>query len=205
MSRFNIDFVILIKRNLYVDYIRNLRKKMEINKKVKMEQLYSLYESAVYAIAYSILNNVEQAEDVTQDTFLKIYSYLDDIEEVGSKRTKEFITKRVKNTAIDIDRINQKISTYSENIEDTMSEDTDPANIVERQLVTLYKLDALDSAMSDISDYLRKIITMRYGYELKMTEIADILGKDSATIRKQMERARKYLAEKLENVTEDIR
>ena len=59
--------------------------------------------------------------------------------------------------------------------------------------------------MSDISDYLRKIITMRYGYELKMTEIADILGKDSATIRKQMERARKYLAEKLENVTEDIR
>ena len=48
---------------------------MEINKKAKMEQLYSLYESAVYAIAYSILNNVEQAEDVTQDTFLKIYSY----------------------------------------------------------------------------------------------------------------------------------
>mgnify|MGYP000794350801 FL=1 len=84
-------------------------------------------------------------------------------------------------------------------------QDTDPANIVERQLVTLYKLDALDSAMSDISDYLRKIIIMRYGYELKMTEIADILGKDSATIRKQMERARKYLAEKLENVTEDIR
>lgn len=205
MSRFNIDFVILIKRNLYVDYIRNLRKKMEINKKAKMEQLYSLYESAVYAIAYSILNNVEQAEDVTQDTFLKIYSYLDDIEEVGSKRTKVFITKIVKNTAIDIYRKNQKISTYSENIEDTMSEDTDPANIVERQLVTLYKLDALDSAMSDISDYLRKIIIMRYGYELKMTEIADILGKDSATIRKQMERARKYLAEKLENVTEDIR
>ena len=205
MSRFNIDFVILIKRNLYVDYIRNLRKKMEINKKAKMEQLYSLYESAVYAIAYSILNNVEQAEDVTQDTFLKIYSYLDDIVEVGSKRTKAFITKIVKNTAIDIYRKNQKISTYSENIEDTMSEDTDPANIVERQLVTLYKLDALDSAMSDISDYLRKIITMRYGYELKMTEIADILGKDSATIRKQMERARKYLAEKLENVTEDIR
>lgn len=205
MSRFNIDFVILIKRNLYVDYIRNLRKKMEINKKAKMEQLYSLYESAVYAIAYSILNNVEQAEDVTQDTFLKIYSYLDDIKEVGSKRTKAFITKIVKNTAIDIYRKNQKISTYSENIEDTMSEDTDPANIVERQLVTLYKLDALDSAMSDISDYLRKIITMRYGYELKMTEIADILGKDSATIRKQMERARKYLAEKLENVTEDIR
>ena len=197
MSRFIINFVILIKRNL--------RKKMEINKKAKMEQLYSLYESAVYAIAYSILNNVEQAEDVTQDTFLKIYSYLDDIEKVGSRRTKAFITKIVKNTAIDIYRKNQKISTYSESVEDTMSEDTDPANIVERQLVTLYKLDALDSAMSDISDYLRKIITMRYGYELKMTEIADILGKDSATIRKQMERARKYLAEKLENVTEDIR
>ena len=47
MSRFNIDFVILIKRNLYVDYIRNLRKKMEINKKVKMEQLYSLYEPSM--------------------------------------------------------------------------------------------------------------------------------------------------------------
>ena len=58
-----------------------------------MEQLYSLYESAVYAIAYSILNNVEQAEDVTQDTFLKIYSYLDDIEEVGSKRNESIYNK----------------------------------------------------------------------------------------------------------------
>mgnify|MGYP000736082319 CR=1 FL=1 len=48
---------------------------MEINKKAKMEQLYSLYESAVYAIAYSILNNVEQAEDdntgyIFKDIFL---------------------------------------------------------------------------------------------------------------------------------------
>ena len=43
MSRFNIDFVILIKRNLYVDYIRNLRKKMEINKKDKYYKSFSIF------------------------------------------------------------------------------------------------------------------------------------------------------------------
>ncbi len=177
---------------------------MELSKNKKMEQLYSLYESGMYAIAYSILNNVEQSEDVTQEAFLKIYNYLGDIDKVDSKRTKAFITKIVKNMAIDVYRKNKKIINYEDNIVKYVDEDVDPAKIVEKQLITLYRLDALDEALSDIPDYLRKIITMRYGYELKLTEIADILGNDSATIRKQMERARKYLAQRLQKITDDV-
>ena len=174
---------------------------MDKDKKEKMLQLYSMYESAMYAIAYAILNNVEQAEDATHEAFLKLYTYFDDIEKTDSQKTKALVTRIVKNKAIDTYRKNKKIVMYEDNIKEKENDDTDPAIIVENQLMKLYRLNALENAMNDIPDNLRQIITMRYGYELKMTEIADISGENSATIRKQMERARKYLARRLNDIS----
>lgn len=36
----------------------------------KMEELYELYEQKIYYVAYSILNNIQQAEDAVQETFI---------------------------------------------------------------------------------------------------------------------------------------
>ena len=40
---------------------------MKVSRKHKMLLLYNRYEQSVYNIAYNILKNVEQAEDITQD------------------------------------------------------------------------------------------------------------------------------------------
>lgn len=177
---------------------------MDSNKKLKMEELYSLYESAMYAIAYSILNNVEQAEDVTHDSFEKIYTYLDDIKEADSLKTKAFVTRIVKNKAIDTYRKNKRLSRYDDSFNNVISDEIDPARIIENQLIRLNELDALDNALADMPERLRQVVVMKYGYGLKMTEIASILDKDSATIRKRMERAKKYLADRLGDMAEDI-
>ncbi|MRS06652.1 sigma factor, partial [Bacillus anthracis] len=43
----------------------------------KMEELYELYEQKVYYVAYSILNNIQQAEDAVQETFITLYKNLE--------------------------------------------------------------------------------------------------------------------------------
>lgn len=43
-----------------------------------MEELYELYEQKVYFIAYSVLNNVQQAEDVVQVTFITLGYFVDE-------------------------------------------------------------------------------------------------------------------------------
>jgi len=53
-----------------------------------LEQLYDAYEHKMYGIAYSILNNVGQAEDAVQDAFIKLIPYLGDINSVVSVQTK---------------------------------------------------------------------------------------------------------------------
>ena len=42
----------------------------------KMEELYELYEQKIYYVAYSILNNIQQAEDAVQETFITLYKNL---------------------------------------------------------------------------------------------------------------------------------
>ncbi|EEK74924.1 RNA polymerase ECF-type sigma factor [Bacillus mycoides] len=39
----------------------------------KMEELYELYEQKIYYVAYSILNNIQQAEDAVQETFIILF------------------------------------------------------------------------------------------------------------------------------------
>ena len=79
-------------------------------KRNKLEQLYNFYESKMYGIAYSILNNVGQAEDAVHEAFIKLIPHLDEIEHLDSVKTKRLITYTVKNIAIDIYRRNRKES-----------------------------------------------------------------------------------------------
>lgn len=44
-----------------------------------LTELYERYEQKVYRVAYRILNNVQQAEDVTQETFIQIYQKIEQV------------------------------------------------------------------------------------------------------------------------------
>lgn len=43
----------------------------------KMVELYELYEQKIYYVAYSILNNIQQAEDIVQETFIILYQNME--------------------------------------------------------------------------------------------------------------------------------
>lgn len=57
----------------------------------KLSILYDTYENKMYSIAYSILNNVEQAEDAVQDAFMKLIPYLHKIKNIDNLKTKGLV------------------------------------------------------------------------------------------------------------------
>jgi len=161
----------------------------------KMEQLYSLYESKMYSVAYGILKNVAQAEDVVQDSFIKLTDYLDKINSVDDNKTKWLVIKIVKTTAINIYHRNQKESSlfdYTEN-----HEIEDPENIIETKIINMHNHDMIDSVLLDMPEIYKQVIKLRYFYELSTIEISEITGIDNSTIRKRNERAKKYIVEKI--------
>ena len=51
------------------------------------EELYKLYSKQVYNLCVSYVNNAEDAEDITQETFISIFQKLDQFQETSSSKT----------------------------------------------------------------------------------------------------------------------
>ncbi|MFU7551202.1 RNA polymerase sigma factor [Vagococcus salmoninarum] len=58
-----------------------------------LTELYERYEQKVYRVAYRILNNVQQAEDVTQETFIQIYQKIEQVSSLDEEEQKRYIFK----------------------------------------------------------------------------------------------------------------
>jgi len=161
----------------------------------KMEQLYELYESKMYSVAYGILKNVAQAEDVVQDSFIKLTDYLDKIKTVDHNKTKGLVITIVKTTAINVYRKNQRETWLFEYTEEQEIED--PKNVIDAKVINMHNHDMLDSVILNMPEIYKQVIKLRYFYELSTMEISALTGVDNNAIRKRIERAKKYLIERI--------
>ena len=57
----------------------------------KITELYVSYRQMMYYVAYRILKNKEDAEDVVQSAFMRAIDHLDDIDENDVQRTKAYL------------------------------------------------------------------------------------------------------------------
>jgi len=170
-----------------------MMKKIRESNLEKMELLYKLYESKMYSVAYGILKNVAQAEDVVQDSFIKLANYLDRIKAVDDNTTKWLVMKIVKTTAINVYRRNQRESLLFEYSEDLEIED--PQNVIDTKIISMHNRAILYPIIINMPEIYKEVIKLHYFYELSLMEISGIIGVDNSTVRKRNERAKKYIIE----------
>jgi len=168
-------------------------KKIRESNLAKMEQLYKLYESKMYSVAYGILKNLVQSEDVVQDSFIKLANYLDRIKAVDDNTTKWLVMKIVKTTAINVYRRNQRESLLFEYSEDLEIED--PQNVIDTKIISMHNRAILYPIIINMPEIYKEVIKLHYFYELSLMEISGIIGVDNSTVRKRNERAKKYIIE----------
>ena len=160
-------------------------------------EYYDMYEQKVYRLAYAVLGDVWQAEEVVQETFLKLISCRDTVRRMSESKRTAYITKMAKNIAIDMYRSNKRASesvstfvgdeTSAETLENAVwnhSADSgrDMADEVEnRQLVK----DVLERLSGD--DAL--ILQLRIIRQLSVRETAAIMNMSEPAVRKRYERA----------------
>ena len=78
----------------------------------KIEELYSRHGKEMYAIAYRILKDENSAEDIVQQSFLKIMDKLDRVDLSDENKTKKFLMIIARNLAIDVYNINQPYTEF---------------------------------------------------------------------------------------------
>lgn len=157
----------------------------------KLLLLYNTYENKAYSIAYSILNNVEQAEDAVQDAFIKLIPYIHKIKNIDSLKTKKLVILTIKNVSIDKYRRNKKENQLFVNeIEEDMfflDNNNHPSvkSIDDRQMVI--------QILNSLQPIYREILQYRCFYGLSYKEIADILNISEAVDAKRYQRAKEQV------------
>lgn len=153
-----------------------------------LEQLYIGTKSSVYGFALSILKNSHQAEDVLQDTYIKIMSAAH-LYTPGSKPM-AWIMTIAKNLALMRIREGNRFSDMPDYYEP--STDSHEAHFENKSV--------LNAALSVLSSEESSIVVMHSVSGMKHREIAEVLGLPLSTVLSKYNRAIKKLKNELKEV-----
>lgn len=160
----------------------------------KLDQLYSTYEQNMYRLAYSIVNNIEQAEDIVQEAFLKIFSQLEKVKDVDSIKTKRWVLRIVKNEAIDHYRKNKRqLGLVNSVKEESRYREYD--NNVSDKIQYMIEEEYIQVILEELSEKSKEVLQYRLFYELSTLETAKILGLSEDVVAKRYARAKKQVSE----------
>lgn len=142
------------------------------NNKVAFETLYKKYNKLVYRIAFTILKNKEDSEDIVQAVFSKIYSLSKDKLPIDNIAT--WIYSVTKNEAISLYRKRKNTVDL-----DTMYEIADSDNEINR----IVDQDRYNRILSRLNDKEKEIVSLKILTNLTFEEIAKILGQPTGTVK----------------------
>lgn len=159
--------------------------------KDRFEELYRMYKQDMYAIAYDILKNKEDAEDVVHQSFIAIADNFKKVNEIPCQEIKSYLVVISKNNALNLYKKNKRIASRRTDL--NINTAADEVDMLER-----YDYDQLVKAISELPETYKDVIFLRCLEEFTTKEIADMLNITVSAVWKRLERAKKLLKENLE-------
>jgi RNA polymerase sigma-70 factor (ECF subfamily) len=159
--------------------------------------LVERYQRLLYSIAYGMLKDHGEADDVVQQVFIRFFEKPERVRKARAVKT--YLARSATNESIDRIRKARRRKTISlESMgaaEILALEDgkTPEKNIQQQKLSAV-----LQWALDQLSVKQRRVIILSFTEGLNYTEIAEILGCEEVTVRTHLHRARKRLRELLE-------
>lgn len=152
--------------------LKKLFIEIKLDNKTSFEQLYQKYSSLVYGIAFSILKNKEDSEDVVQNVFSKLYKM--NKEKLPSDKETSWLYTLSKNEAISLYR------KKNENLVlDNMYEIEENNNEIDESIDIL----EFNRLISTLNEKEKQIISLKIISNLSFDEIAKLLGEPTGTIK----------------------
>lgn len=142
------------------------------NNKIAFEKLYAKYNKLVYGVAFSILKNKEDSEDIVQIVFSKLYKI--DKNKLPSNKEASWLYTLTKNETISfLRKKNNDINL--ESIYEIEDKDNEINNIIDQ--VEFNRL------ISGLNDKEKQIISLKILANLSFDEIGKLLNEPTGTIK----------------------
>lgn len=144
-------------------------------------------------LAFRFLGNVQEAEDIVQEVFMKLWNMRSKLSEINS--IEAFASTTTKNLCLDKIKARRTVSIDSQVQIISKREDasSSPHQIIENQ----DSVDFIKNTIDRLPEQQKSVIIMRDMEEYSFEEIQAITGYDLNYIRVNLSRARKHVREEL--------
>jgi RNA polymerase sigma-70 factor (ECF subfamily) len=155
------------------------------------EEIVSFYEKMIFNYSLRIVKNKEDAKDITQNTFVKVFTHRKSID--VDKNLKTWIFTIATNTAYDFMRWKQRKN------ETSLEDNLETIEGLESYNVGEGIVSDVERALEEIDVNYKKTLLLFYQQGFEYKEIADILGIPINTVKTHISRGKEQLKEKLKN------
>ena len=148
-----------------------------------VENIIDIYGNMLFRYSLLMLGNVEDAEDVVQDTLLKYWQKAPNFQDkdhekawlltVAANRCRDLLRFRMRHPALDIDSIAE--------VAGEMWEDASDSGILE--------------ALMTLPEKYKSVLYLYYVEEYRMEDIASVIGRTSSAVKMRLKKGRQLLEE----------
>jgi RNA polymerase sigma-70 factor, ECF subfamily len=157
------------------------------------EALVRAAQHRIYGVAFRMLRNRAEAEEVAQDVFLRVYRSIAEFR--GEARLSTWLYGVAARLCLNrLARADRRGRVASDDLADVADAGVDPIGSLESAELTR----ALEVAIGELPEERRIVVVLRDIQGLAYEEIAAALGIELGTVRSRLHRARMELKDKLE-------
>lgn len=150
--------------------------------KQKTAEIFELLRDPVYRYLFRVLGNACEAEDLTQEVFLRLYTYLYNGQNVGNLRA--WVFRVAHNLAVDQQRKKVVLGPLDANISEQAQ---DPSPGIEQRLLEAEQYQRLQTALAQLTSQEKHCLELR-AEGLSYHEIAEIFEMRLPTLVKYLGR-----------------
>ena len=165
------------------------------------DTLMMRYQDFVYTISYNFGKTKENALDITQDVFLKVYKKMNTFKENSTFKT--WIGKIAYNEGINWSKKNKKFL-YQEDTEDKKSELYEDINQEDQMLVNENKAQLL-RCLFELNTKYRLAVVLRYFENMSIKEISTSLNCSEGVVKNMLFRSIQKLKNTLPSLQDGVR
>ncbi len=165
------------------------------------EELLKVYSRRVYNLCYRFTGRTAEAEDLTQEIFIKIFQTLRSYDaRQGTFST--WLNRVARNHLVDYyrrtrrNRVTSRLEDEPGKLEETASPGAGPLAQVESR----ERRELLQMALDKLSPDMREAVILRDLQDLDYEEIAQVLGVPEGTVKSRINRGRLELARVLKRM-----
>ena len=161
--------------------------------------LVEKYKHMVFTLTIRIVKNREEAEEVSQDTFVKAFKNLEKFK--GESKFSTWVYKIAYYASLDVVKRNKRFS-KTENIDDLNDRELDNVQDALSYLHDKERKKVIKEALLKLNEDEQTILMLYYFEELPVKEISKVVNLSEDNIKIRLFRARKKLATILKHVIE---